>query len=70
MRLLGAWGGQEEDGCDLTSLCSKIQEREQKMLYGECWLAEAWEGGRSVPWEGVGRERMESRNLPGRGGQG
>lgn len=40
------------------------------MLYGECWLAEAWEGGRSVPWEGVGRERMESRNLPGRGGQG
>lgn len=27
------------------------------MLYGECWLAEAWVEGRTVPWEGTGRER-------------
>lgn len=40
------------------------------MFSGECWLAEAREGGRRVPWEGAGRERREPRNQPERGGWG
>lgn len=50
-----AGGGQEEDGWDLTSHCAaKMGEREQKMLSGEHWLAEAGRQGELCLGRGQG----------------